>query len=207
MSARRCAASPARRRRDRGTRRRGEWPRAAGRPPLRLGSPRPGVPGSARGPPPGAERRVGGGGGAGPLHEVVNGILGETDRAPDGVIVGLVPAGRGSDYARGLGFDTGPHALVARYAAALEGDPSAARRVDAGEGTYRPRALVAGRPAAGAGGAVGAEQTKRRFVNEAGIGFSPLVAPRAARFPAPPRGGGGPGGRRAPDARRRGRGP
>jgi len=129
-------------------------------------------------------RLIVGVGGDGTLHEVVNGILGETDRAPDGVIVGLVPAGRGSDYARGLGFDTGPHALVARYAAALEGDPSAARRVDAGEVTYRPSALVAGRPIGGAEGAIGAEQAKRRFVNEAGIGFSPFVAQRTARFPA-----------------------
>ena len=129
-------------------------------------------------------RLIVGVGGDGTLHEVVNGILGETDRAPDGVIVGLVPAGRGSDYARGLGFDTRPDALVARYAAALEGDPSAARRVDAGEVRYRPSALVAGRPIGGAAGAVGAEQTKRRFVNEAGIGFSPFVAQRTARFPA-----------------------
>ena len=129
-------------------------------------------------------RLIVGVGGDGTLHEVVNGILGEADRAPDGVIVGLVPAGRGSDYARGLGFDTRPDALVARYAAALEGDPSAARRVDAGEVAYRPSALVAGRPIGGAEGAIGAEQAKRRFVNEAGIGFSPFVAQRTARFPA-----------------------
>jgi YegS/Rv2252/BmrU family lipid kinase len=132
-------------------------------------------------------------GGDGTIHEVVNGVLGDADRAPNGVIVGLIPAGRGSDYARGMGFDTAPDAVVGRYAAALEGDPSAVRRVDLGEVTFRPSAVVAGRPAAGANESPLADDgagdppggpARRRFINEAGIGFSPFVAQRTARFPA-----------------------
>ena len=129
-------------------------------------------------------RLVVGVGGDGTLHEVVNGVLGEADRAPAEVMVGLVPAGRGSDYARGLGFETGADALVKRFAAALEGDPSATRRVDAGEVTYRPSALVAGRHVEGGGGGSDDARSSRRFINEAGIGFSPFVAQRTARFPA-----------------------
>ena len=98
-------------------------------------------------------------GGDGTLHELVNGVLGDADRAPDGVMVGLVPAGRGSDYARGLALDARPEVLVARFAAALDGDPAAVRRVDAGELTYAPTAL------------------------EAGFGFSTYVAQRTTRFP------------------------
>jgi diacylglycerol kinase (ATP) len=128
-------------------------------------------------------RLIVGVGGDGTLHEIVNGVLGEADRAPDGVAVGLVPAGRGSDYARGLGFDPSPAALAARFGAALEGDAWATRRVDAGEVTYRPSALVAGRPI-GHESEMGGERAIRRFVNEAGIGFSPFVAQRTARFPA-----------------------
>lgn len=124
-------------------------------------------------------------GGDGTLHEVINGVLGDGERAPDGVMVGLVPAGRGSDYARGLGFDAAAEALAGRFAAALEGDPSAVRRVDAGEVTYRASVLVAGRPVDGGDGPPGAaEPVTRRFVNEAGVGFSPFIAQRTARFPA-----------------------
>lgn len=128
-------------------------------------------------------RLIVGVGGDGTLHEIVNGVLGEADRAPEGIAVGLVPAGRGSDYARGLGFDSSPAALADRFRAAIEGDPSATRRVDAGEVTYRPSALVAGRPI-GPAPTLEGERAKRRFVNEAGIGFSPFVAQRTARFPA-----------------------
>jgi diacylglycerol kinase (ATP) len=127
-------------------------------------------------------RLIVGVGGDGTLHEIVNGVLGEAERAPDGVAVGLVPAGRGSDYARGLGFDQSPAALAARFGAALEGDASATRRVDVGEVTYRPSVLVAGRPI-GPAPAIESENAVRRFVNEAGIGFSPFVAQRTARFP------------------------
>ena len=128
-------------------------------------------------------RLIVGVGGDGTLHEIVNGILGAAERAPDGIAVGLVPAGRGSDYARGLGFDPSPAALAHRFERALEGDVSATRRVDVGEVTYRPSTLVAGRPI-GPSGAMGPDRATRRFVNEAGIGFSPFVAQRTARFPA-----------------------
>jgi YegS/Rv2252/BmrU family lipid kinase len=123
-------------------------------------------------------------GGDGTLHEVINGLLAGADRAPDGVMVGLVPAGRGSDYARGLGFDTSAEALAARFGAALDGDPSVVRRVDAGEVTYRASALVAGRPVRGSEETPGELRATRRFVNEAGVGFSPFIAQRTARFPA-----------------------
>src|SRR5947209_3317951 len=39
-------------------------------------------------------------GGDGTLHEVVNGVMAATRRAP----VGLIPGGRGSDFARGTGI-------------------------------------------------------------------------------------------------------
>ena len=128
-------------------------------------------------------RLIVGVGGDGTLHEIVNGVLGEADRAPDGVAAGLVPAGRGSDYARGLGFDQSPAALADRFGAALAGDSWATRLVDVGEVTYRPSVLVAGRPIGPASGTEG-DRAVRRFVNEAGIGFSPFVAQRTARFPA-----------------------
>jgi diacylglycerol kinase family enzyme len=139
-------------------------------------------------------------GGDGTLHEVVNGVVGDADRAPDATAVGLVPAGRGSDYARGLGFDVAPSALATRFAAAMEGDPAATRRVDLGEVMYRASPTVAGRPApedleplraigGDRGDGASAEsgehpQARRVFINEAGIGFSPFVAQRTARFPA-----------------------
>ncbi|HEV8516773.1 MAG TPA: YegS/Rv2252/BmrU family lipid kinase [Candidatus Limnocylindrales bacterium] len=131
-------------------------------------------------------------GGDGTLHEVVNGLLHGDDRLPDEPGVGLVPAGRGSDYARGLRLPTDPAALAIAFRAFLDGDPAAAERLDAGEVTYRPGALVAGRlPADGIGGrdpAAGStdpdRSARRRFINAAGVGFSPFVAQRTARFPA-----------------------
>jgi diacylglycerol kinase (ATP) len=105
-------------------------------------------------------------GGDGTLHEVVNGLLDGRERLEDAVAVGLLPAGRGSDYARGIGLPREPSALVARIAAALDGDPSATRRVDVGEVRY------------------GQAGTVRRFINAAGMGFSPFVARRTARLPA-----------------------
>lgn len=120
-------------------------------------------------------------GGDGTLHEVVNGVLDSDGRAPAGVVVGLVPAGRGSDYARGLALDGRPEALVARFDAVLDGDAAASRRVDAGEVTYTPTALVAGRPVEPPSRPDGS--AVRRFVNEAGFGFSTYVAQRTTRFP------------------------
>jgi diacylglycerol kinase (ATP) len=119
-------------------------------------------------------------GGDGTLHEVVNGLLADRDALGDEPMVGLVAAGRGSDYARGIGLAEDPAALVGRFAAALDGDPGAAHRVDAGEIRFRPTRWVAGRPVHGPA----SELTLRRFINAAGTGFSPFTTQRAARFPA-----------------------
>jgi diacylglycerol kinase (ATP) len=118
-------------------------------------------------------------GGDGTLHEVVNGLLGGRDRLPDATCVGLVPTGRGSDYARGLGLPTDPDALVARFRAALDGDPDATHPVDVGEVHYARARLVAGRPLDGPDG----EATSRRYINNAGVGFSTVITQRTARFP------------------------
>jgi diacylglycerol kinase (ATP) len=136
-------------------------------------------------------------GGDGTLHEIVNGLLhadgtGELhahDRLP---ALGLVPAGRGSDYARGLHVPSDPNLLADRFAAVVAGDPRAARPVDIGQATYRATVRVAGRPTpeppiverppnvdTGDGG----DRQARYFINGAGVGFSPFVAQRTARFP------------------------
>ena len=127
-------------------------------------------------------------GGDGTLHEVVNGLL-TADVAPVArPALGLVPAGRGSDYARTLGLPTDPAALVGRFEAALDGDPEAFHAVDAGEATYRASPLTAGRPTPPS--PLPGEPPEdpdlpvvRYFINCAGIGFSPFVAQRTARFP------------------------
>ncbi len=137
-------------------------------------------------------------GGDGTLHEVVNGLLhddgsGTPRPADDLPALGLVPAGRGSDYARGLHVPRDPSVLADRFAAVVAGDASAARGVDIGETTYRVTPLVAGRPTpeppiADAAvpdepGALDGERQARYFINGAGVGFSPFVAQRTARFP------------------------
>jgi diacylglycerol kinase (ATP) len=134
-------------------------------------------------------------GGDGTLHEIVNGLLDGRERLPPDLAIGLVPAGRGSDYARGLGLSRDPQTLVARFAAWLAGDATAARAVDIGEVIYQPSAIVAGRPQpvdalppspifSGAAETAAASMATRRFINGAGLGFSPFVAQRTGRFPA-----------------------
>jgi YegS/Rv2252/BmrU family lipid kinase len=118
-------------------------------------------------------------GGDGTLHEVVNGLLDGRTVLPAEMAVGLIAAGRGSDYARGLGLPADPEAIVSRFAAFLDGDPSATRPVDAAEVRYSATRLVAGREIDGGMG----ERAVRRYVNSAGIGFSPFVAQRTHRFP------------------------
>jgi YegS/Rv2252/BmrU family lipid kinase len=127
-------------------------------------------------------------GGDGTLHEVLNGLLAEGGEAAALPVLGLVPAGRGSDYARGLGVPTDPAALASRFAAVVAGDPAASSPVDAGEVEYRPSHLVAGRtapepPVEIEAAADDGERLLRRFINGAGVGFSPFVAQRTARFP------------------------
>lgn len=127
-------------------------------------------------------------GGDGTLHEVLNGLLAAGGDAAALPVLGLVPAGRGSDYARGLAVPSDPVVLATRFAAVVAGDAAASAPVDAGEVEYRPSHLVAGRTApeppveietAGDDG----ERLLRRFINGAGVGFSPFVAQRTARFP------------------------
>jgi YegS/Rv2252/BmrU family lipid kinase len=138
-------------------------------------------------------------GGDGTLHEIVNGLLQGDGAGPPpaaGALpcLGLVPAGRGSDYARGLDVPRDPAMLAARFAAAVAGEPGAVRAVDIGRTTYRATPRIAGRPAPEPPVPVegvahepdvreaGPVQV-RYFINGAGIGFSPFVAQRTARFP------------------------
>jgi diacylglycerol kinase family enzyme len=85
-----------------------------------------------------------------------------------------------------------PDVLAERFERLVAGDPNAARPVDIGEATYRATALVAGRPtpeppivepAPSDGPPDGGERLARYFINGAGVGFSPFVAQRTARFP------------------------
>ncbi|MFI5262339.1 MAG: diacylglycerol/lipid kinase family protein, partial [Candidatus Limnocylindrales bacterium] len=128
-------------------------------------------------------------GGDGTLHEVVNGLL-TADLPPEALPgLGLVPAGRGSDYARGLHLPRDADTIVRRLQAFLDGDPGSAHPVDAGEATFRPTSLVAGRPTpasplADATASADRAPLVRYFINGAGVGFSPFVAQRTARFPA-----------------------
>lgn len=136
-------------------------------------------------------------GGDGTLHEVVNGLLHDAgsgsphpaERLP---ALGLVPAGRGSDYARGLRLPGDPGILAEHFERVVAEDPTATRLVDIGEATYRATAVVAGRPAPEPpivevaphdGPSDGGERQARYFINGAGVGFSPFVAQRTARFP------------------------
>ena len=119
-------------------------------------------------------------GGDGTLHEVANGLLDSGRRGAELPLIGLVAAGRGSDYARGTRMPSAPEELVDRFARALEGDTSVVHVVDAGQVRYRPTHWVAGRPVDGPA----SELTSRWFVNAAGIGFSPFITQRVSRFPA-----------------------
>ena len=139
-------------------------------------------------------------GGDGTLHEIVNGLLhddgsGTPRPADDLPALGLVPAGRGSDYARGLHVPRDPSVLADRFAAVVAGDTSAASR----RGHRRddlPDDGPRGRPADARshrspmprspdepGVPDHERQVRRYFINGAGVGFSPFVAQRTARFP------------------------
>lgn len=119
-------------------------------------------------------------GGDGTLHEVANGLLDRGSEGHEPPLVGLVSAGRGSDYARGTRMPTDAAVLVERFARALADDASVVHVVDAGRVRYRPTHSAGGRSVDGPVG----ESTSRWFVNAAGVGLSPFIARRVSRFPA-----------------------
>lgn len=97
-------------------------------------------------------------GGDGTVNEVANGLVdagGEAD-----VVLGIVPAGRGSDLVRGLGWRRDPAAAMARIR------HGTSRRIDLGRATVRDGA-------------------SRIFVNVAGVGLDAAAAALAARSRLP----------------------
>lgn len=104
-------------------------------------------------------------GGDGTLHEVVNGLVDpeEGPRAPDAVL-GVVPAGSGSDFTRTFGLDRKPEILAQHL------DGETVFGVDLG------RVRLIGRD--------GTEQT-RLFANIAEAGFGAEVTDRANGLPRP----------------------
>jgi len=99
-------------------------------------------------------------GGDGTLHEVVNGLV--TDgRLPEGLVLGSVSCGTGSDFARTVGTCLDPMEAVRRL---LQGDD---RRIDLGEiSCWRE-----------------GRQITEYFPNSAGLGFDGEVADRTNRLP------------------------
>ena len=91
-------------------------------------------------------------GGDGTLNEVANGLLAA---GPHDVALGVVPAGRGADFARTLGAPRDVAAALVRICGATP------RRVDIGRVAF-------------------ADGSSRVFVNVAGLGFDAAVAERAA---------------------------
>lgn len=104
-------------------------------------------------------------GGDGTLFEVVNGIMrhdGSNLPLRDGVAVGLVQAGRGSDFGRSAGIPTDVDTAIERL---LEGRTD---RIDLGHVQYHSSA---------------GEVRERFFVNAAGMGFDAEVTVRANSAP------------------------
>jgi YegS/Rv2252/BmrU family lipid kinase len=95
-------------------------------------------------------------GGDGIINETINGLIGATRQAA----LGVVPASRGSDFARSLGT---PRDLRSAIARAVKAPP---RRIDAGIARFD-------------------DETERAFVNIAGVGFDAVVADRANRSRVP----------------------
>jgi diacylglycerol kinase (ATP) len=107
-------------------------------------------------------------GGDGTLFEVANGVLGEagelpgTFAAPLPVAVGLIVAGRGSDFARSVGI---PADVTAACRRILNGRTQV---VDVGHASYQ---------------AWSGERRGRYFLNAAGLGFDAEVSLRANNAP------------------------
>jgi diacylglycerol kinase (ATP) len=102
-------------------------------------------------------------GGDGTVHEVVNGMVDPVSgpRATD-LVLGVVPAGSGSDFARTFGLDASPEQLAARL------DGGAVRTIDIGTVEVT-----------GADGATRASC----FANIAEVGYGAQVTEAAARYP------------------------
>ena len=99
-------------------------------------------------------------GGDGTVHEVINGVATLIHRVPSVPILGIVPLGRGNDYARTMHIPRQPRAMLR---VALSGDPM---WVDLGEIEFTTPNGTHGR---------------RYFMNVAGIGFDAIVAARMNR--------------------------
>jgi len=89
-------------------------------------------------------------GGDGTVNEVANGLL----EACPGATLGVLPAGRGADFARSVGSPRNADAALERIVRATP------RRIDIGRATF-------------------ADGSSRAFVNVAGLGFDAAVAERA----------------------------
>lgn len=95
-------------------------------------------------------------GGDGIINETVNGLL----RAGRPAVLGVVPASRGSDFARSIGAPRDVRAAIRKAV----GD--APRRIDAGLARF-------------------GDGSERAFLNIAGVGFDAVVADRADRSRVP----------------------
>ena len=105
-------------------------------------------------------------GGDGTFHEVVNGVMDATgtggDLARSRVAVGLVQAGRGSDFGRSVGIPADPDAACTRLVSGRT------QLVDLGHVRYR---------------SFKGEERSRYFANSAGLGFDAEVSVRANAAP------------------------
>jgi len=97
-------------------------------------------------------------GGDGTLNEVVNGLIVD-DRAGPEVKLGIIPAGTGSDFGRGIGLPRDPLEAALRL---LKAEP---RWFDLGQATCK----------------LGEGTNVRYFVNVAGLGFDGAVCDRVNR--------------------------
>ena len=97
-------------------------------------------------------------GGDGTLNEVVNGLMVDGRAGPE-VKLGIIPAGTGSDFGRGIGLPRDPLEAALRL---LKAEP---RWFDMGQATCK----------------LGEGTTVRYFINVAGLGFDGAVADRVNR--------------------------
>ncbi len=95
-------------------------------------------------------------GGDGTVNEVLNGLLASVSDTA----LGVLPAGRGSDFARGTGSGDGLELTLERLVGGRR------RRIDVGRADFD-------------------DGSTRAFVNVAGLGFDAVVAQRAARSRLP----------------------